>query len=90
MSVEYLKKASHTSASGESDTRDTVAAMLAEIEAGGEAAALDYARRLDRWEGEAVVSREAIAAAAERLPQQHQGRYPLRLSAGTALRRGPA
>ena len=70
MSVEYLKKASHTSASGESDTRDTVAAMLAEIEAGGEAAALDYARRLDRWEGEAVVSREAIAAATERLPQQ--------------------
>ena len=56
MAVEYLKRASKTAATGEADVRATVQAMLDEIEAGGEAKAADYARRLDQWDGEIVVS----------------------------------
>jgi sulfopropanediol 3-dehydrogenase len=37
---------------------------------GGEAAALDYARELDDWQGEAVVPPEEIAQAATRVPGQ--------------------
>lgn len=70
MTVEYLKKAARTAASGEDETRRIVAGMLAEIEAGGEARALEYARKLDRWEGPAVVDRAAIEAASARVPQQ--------------------
>jgi sulfopropanediol 3-dehydrogenase len=47
-----------------------VAAMLAELEAGGEATARRMARDLDQWEGDIVVSPEAIAAACARVPQQ--------------------
>ena len=42
--------------------------MLDEIEAGGEAKAADYARRLDQWEGEIVVSAAERAQAAEKVP----------------------
>lgn len=48
----------------------SVAAMLAELEAGGEATARRMARDLDQWEGDIVVSPEAIAAACARVPQQ--------------------
>ena len=68
MGTEYLKRADRTSASGEDDTRRIVADMLAAIEAGGEEKALEYARRLDRWSGPAMVGRETIEAAGARLP----------------------
>ncbi|HVZ51992.1 MAG TPA: histidinol dehydrogenase, partial [Pseudolabrys sp.] len=68
MAIEYLKRASKTAATGEADVRATVAAMLAEIEADGEAKAADYARRLDKWDGDIVVSRELRARAAEKVP----------------------
>ncbi len=68
MAIKYLKRASKTAATGEADVRATVQAMLDEIEAGGEAKAADYARRLDKWEGEIVVSAAERAQAAERVP----------------------
>ncbi|MGD9867319.1 MAG: histidinol dehydrogenase, partial [Hyphomicrobiales bacterium] len=64
----YLKKAEKTAATGEEDTRAQVAAMLAEIEAGGEDKARDCARRFDKWDGEIVVSAEVRAAAAKQVP----------------------
>lgn len=70
MSVEYLKKASRTPASGEEDTRRIVAEMLADIEAGGEDRVRHYASTLDGWTGDIVVSRDEIAAAAEKVPQR--------------------
>ena len=72
MAITYLKKASRTAASGEEDVRNAVAAMLAEVEAGGEAKAAEYSRRFDRWEGEIVVPEAAIAAAREQVPQRLQ------------------
>ena len=46
MAIEYIKKAAKTSATGEDNTRDVVAKMLNEIEAGGEEKALEYANQL--------------------------------------------
>jgi len=70
MSVQYLKKASKTAATGEDETRKIVAGMLSEIEAGGEDKAREYGVKLDKWDGEIVVSKESIEAAAARVPQQ--------------------
>ncbi|MBM3524318.1 MAG: histidinol dehydrogenase, partial [Alphaproteobacteria bacterium] len=55
---------------GEDDTRATVERMLRELEAGGEAASRDYARKLDRYEGAIVVGAAERAAAAARVPQK--------------------
>jgi sulfopropanediol 3-dehydrogenase len=70
MAVQYLKKASKTAATGEDETRRIVAGMLSEIEAGGEEKAREYGVKLDKWDGEIVVSKESIEAAAARVPQQ--------------------
>ncbi len=68
MGVEYLKRATKTAATGEADVRASVAAILAEIEKGREAAAQKYARELDGWDGEIVVSVDTIAAAERLVP----------------------
>jgi sulfopropanediol 3-dehydrogenase len=65
--MEYLKKATKTSASGEDDTRETVMRMLSEIETGGEDKAREYAEKLDGWTGDIVVGADDIAAAGEQL-----------------------
>ena len=70
MTIEYLKKAEKSSATGEDDTRNIVATMLAEIEAGGEEKAIEYTAKLDNYTGNIVVSEEEIAAAATKVPQQ--------------------
>ena len=72
MSIEYLKKAQKTSATGETDTREIVERMLAEIEQGGEARALLYARDLDDWQGEVVMTREKKDAAIAQLTEQNK------------------
>ena len=66
MSVEYLKRATKTSATGEDDTREQVASMLRELERGGEDTVRAYARKFDGWDGDIVVGREAIARANSR------------------------
>lgn len=68
--MQYLKKAPKSPATGEDETRATVAGMLRDIEAGGEARALHYAESLDGWKGDVVVSKHDIAAAAELVPEQ--------------------
>lgn len=70
MATQYLKKATRTSATGEEDTRRIVADMLAGIEAGGEDRALAYARELDGFEGNVLVSRDRIREASDALPQR--------------------
>jgi sulfopropanediol 3-dehydrogenase len=68
MACEYLKRAAKTAATGEADVRATVQTMLDEIEAGGEAMAADYARRLDKWDGAIVVTAAEREAAAAKVP----------------------
>lgn len=70
MAIEYLKKASKTSATGEDETRRIVSEMLAEIESGGEDVARAYGNKLDGWDGDIVVDAAAIEAAASQVPEQ--------------------
>ena len=70
MTIEYLKKAEKTAASGEDDTRKIVAEMLSAIEAGGEDKAREYAAKLDNYTGNIVVTPEEIAAAGAKVPQR--------------------
>lgn len=70
MTVEYLKKAIKTAATGEDDVRDTVQKVLDEIERGGDDTARAYAAKFDGWDGEIVVERAMLDEAASRVPQK--------------------
>ncbi len=70
MTIEIIKKAAKTSATGEDDTARIVNEMLQAIEAGGEAKAREYALKLDGWDKEIIVSREEIDAANASLSQR--------------------
>ena len=70
MRLRYLKKASHTAATGELETRRTVMEMLDRLENEREDAAVRYAHELDQHDGEIVVSRDQIETAADRVPQR--------------------
>ncbi|KZM51783.1 histidinol dehydrogenase [Labrenzia sp. OB1] len=63
MSVEYLKKAVLTSKTDASETTRIVQEILDTIERGGDAAALEYAAKFDKYDGEIILGKEAIEAA---------------------------
>lgn len=69
MSTTYLKKATHTAKTDEGNTQTIVKQMLDEIEAGGETRCAEYAKELDGYTGDIVVSDEAIARATASLDQ---------------------
>lgn len=69
MPITYLKRATPRPSEENSAIRDTVHEMLTRIEAEGEAAVMDYARTLDRWDGPAILSSDARAAAIARVPE---------------------
>ena len=56
MTREYLKKATLTAESDASDVHATVKTILDEIEAGGDAKALEYARKFDKYDGNTVLA----------------------------------
>lgn len=66
----YLKKAARTAETDQGDVHDLVVQMLDEIAAGGEDAARKYARDLDKWAGDIIVSPEQRAAAAALVPKK--------------------
>eukprot|EP00117_Sycon_ciliatum_P012760 scpid49545/ scgid13705/ Histidinol dehydrogenase 2 len=70
MPVTYLKKAQKTPQSGTEETSRIVRAMLQKIEAGREQAAIQYGKDLDKYEGDIVLSKERIAAAADAVSEQ--------------------
>ncbi|MEX0285617.1 MAG: histidinol dehydrogenase [Paracoccaceae bacterium] len=70
MAREYLKQAKRTASSDSSEVRATVSDILTKIEAGGEAAALDYARRLDGYDGPVLLTAAQIEAACAEVPEQ--------------------
>ncbi|GGE62045.1 histidinol dehydrogenase [Actibacterium pelagium] len=70
MPREYLKKATLTSKSDASETKKIVRGILDEIEAGGDEAALAYAKKFDNYEGEILLSPEAIKAASALVPEK--------------------
>jgi len=68
MSVTYLKKASKTAETETETAQKVVKEMLAAIQQRGEQAVRDYARKLDKWEGDIIMSPQAIAAATKDVP----------------------
>ncbi len=70
MSRKYLKKAELTSVTGADDVRDTVQAILNDIEARGDEGALEYAAKFDRYEGNIKLSAEDVKAAAALVPEK--------------------
>jgi sulfopropanediol 3-dehydrogenase len=70
MTILYLKKATRTAETGQEDVHRGVAEMLSRIDAGGDDAVRQYARDLDGWQGETVVTRAALDAASALVPEQ--------------------
>ncbi|MCW5286903.1 sulfopropanediol 3-dehydrogenase [Verminephrobacter eiseniae] len=70
MTVRYLKKADKTPETETASAQQVVSAMLAEIGAHGEAAVRAYARRLDQWDGDIVVTRAEIGRRSAEVPAQ--------------------
>jgi len=70
MTIEYLKKAARKSTDDAGDVRATVQAILDEIEAGGDEAARRCAAQFDKYDGNIVLTRDEIEAAAAKVPQK--------------------
>ena len=70
MATTYLKRASKTPETETATAQRVVADMLAEIEAKRESAVLAYAKKLDAWDGEIVLSRDEIDRRAAEVPAQ--------------------
>lgn len=69
MATTYLKKAKRPPEAYDLETQATVRDMLSQLKAGGDAAAVEFARKLDGWEGDVIVSRAAIESAGRALPE---------------------
>jgi sulfopropanediol 3-dehydrogenase len=70
MAVSYLKKASKTPETETATAQAVVTQMLREIDARGEDAVRAYAKKLDQWDGDIVLSRAEIARRATEVPVQ--------------------
>lgn len=70
MAREYLKKAPLNAQSDASDVGETVRTILNDIEAGGDAKAREYAAKFDKYDGNIILTKEEIAAAADQVPDQ--------------------
>lgn len=68
MAVSKLKSASRQPQGNEAAAREVAAEMLANIKSGGEAAVRDYARRLDKWEGDILVGAAEIERRTASIP----------------------
>ncbi|MEM8978904.1 MAG: histidinol dehydrogenase [Pseudomonadota bacterium] len=66
----YLKKADLTPATHASDVHETVKSILSDIEAGGDAKALEYAAKFDKYDGAVLMSAEEIEAACALVPEK--------------------
>lgn len=69
MTITYLKKSAPRPATENTSIRDVVSSMLTNIERDGEEAVRRYAKELDRWEGDIVLSDADRAAACARVPE---------------------
>ncbi|WP_291733813.1 histidinol dehydrogenase [Leisingera sp. F5] len=70
MTREYLKKAALTPKSDASETHKIVQGILNDIEAGGDAKALEYAAKFDRYVGNVLLTDEEIEAACALVPEK--------------------
>ncbi len=68
MSIRYLKKAEKTPETETATAQKVVTEMLAAIEKDGETAVRQYAKSLDHWDGEFIVTRAQLDANAALVP----------------------
>ena len=68
--MEYIKRAPAPDEASDRFIRETVETMLVDIKTGGEASALDYAKKLDHWEGDVVLANEKRADLIAQVPEQ--------------------
>ena len=68
--VTYLKKASKSPETETATAQKVVTDMLAEIERNGEAAVREYAKKLDKWEGDFVATKAQLTDNAKAVPAQ--------------------
>ena len=70
MTIKYLKKAPLHSRSDDTKTQQIVRDILSDIEVGGDEKALQYAAKFDKYDGETILSKEAIKTATELVPEK--------------------
>ena len=70
MSIQFLKKAAKTPETESSNAQQVVAEMLSNIEKNGESAVLEYAKTLDKWTGDVVLSPVEIDRILAEVPSQ--------------------
>ena len=70
MTKKYLKKAPLHSRSKDIKTQKIVQDILSEIEEGGDEKALEYAAKFDNYDGEIILSKNAIDAATALVPEK--------------------
>ena len=70
MARDYLKKATLTAQSDASNVHDIVRGILNDIEEGGDAKAIEYAQKFDKYDGNVILTQQEIAAACELVPQK--------------------
>lgn len=70
MAITYLKKASKTPETETATAQAVVTEMLGEIGARGEDAVRAYAKKLDQWDDEIILTRAAIDRRAAEVPAQ--------------------
>lgn len=70
MARDYLKKATLTAQSDASNVHDIVRGILNDIEEGGDAKAIEYAQKFDKYDGNVILTQEEIATACELVPQK--------------------
>ncbi|AHD10450.1 histidinol dehydrogenase [Phaeobacter gallaeciensis] len=70
MTREYLKTAALTPKSDASETHKIVQDILDDIEAGGDAKALEYAAKFDKYDGNVLLTAEEIEAACALVPEK--------------------
>ena len=66
----YIKKSSKTASTGSDDVRSVVMEILNDIEAGGDAAALKYAKKFDGYVGNLILTDFEIKAACDLVPEK--------------------
>jgi len=67
---DYLKKATKTAQTDSGDVSEVVRKILSDIEVGGDASAMEYAAKFDKYDGNVILTAEEIAAASALVPQK--------------------
>ena len=70
MTREYLKKAPKHAKSDASEVHETVVNILNDIEEGGDAKAMEYAKKFDKYDGNVILTPEEIEAAIALVPEK--------------------